>query len=393
MNKTEKLLGRTDEFFTNDFNSNLAEMRDLIHARSILVIGAGGSIGTTITKQLFSLRPKQLIAVDLSENSLVELVRDIRSSLGYLDVDFSTMAIDSGSPEFTAMVRSQPNIDIVFNLSALKHVRSERDPFTLMRLLKTNVLDVFHSLALFEEIGISRYFSVSTDKASKPINIMGASKLIMEHVLFSGSHSFNVTTARFANVAFSAGSLLDGFNHRVEKQQPLSAPSNIERFFISHEEAGKLSLVAGLLGAHNHTYYPTISNFEPINFATMAEKFILSIGYTPEFFYTETSARQFDFCDNKSWPIYLFESTTTGEKEVEQFYSDEDEIVKTCYSEIGALRNTTNNNTASVAEFVNNVTNLRESKSWTKSDLVQEVNKCISDFQHFETGSYLDDRM
>lgn len=393
MMEIDNFLGRSADFFRDDFSNNLDEMRELICSRSVLVIGAGGSIGKTITKQLFALKPKQLIAVDLSENSLVELVRDIRSSMGYLDVDFRTMAIDSGSPEFYAMVRAHQNIDFVFNLSALKHVRSERDPFTLMRLLKTNVLDVFHSLELFEEIGISRYFSVSTDKASKPVNIMGGSKLIMEHVLFSGNPSFDVTTARFANVAFSAGSLLDGFHHRIEKQQPLSAPSNIERYFISHEEAGRLSLVAGLLGAHNHTYYPTISDFKPINFATIATNFVLSMGYKPEIFDTEARARKFDYSANKNWPIYLFESNTTGEKDVEQFYSDDDEIVKTRYSEIGALKNTKKNHASNVSEFITNLTNIRERNSWSKSELVKEVNKCISEFEHFETGIYLDDKM
>lgn len=389
----KKILDRSDSYFSEDFADNIAEMKREVSGSTVLVMGAGGSIGQTITKQLFSLRPKRLIAVDLSENSLVELVRDIRSSLGYLDVDFKTLAIDCGSAEFQSMIKSEKTIDFVFNLSALKHVRSERDPYTLMRLLKTNVLDVLNSLAAFENLNVQRYFAVSTDKAANPVNMMGASKLLMEKFLFSSSWSFDVTTARFANVAFSAGSLLEGFKYRIEKCQPLSAPSDIERYFISHKEAGNLSLIAGLLGKDGHTYYPNISSLEPTNFAKIAENYVKYLGYKPRFFTSEDEARAFNAFDGKEWPIYVFETETTGEKPLEEFYTSTDERISTGYSEIGAIRNKIEDRSIELTTFINSLSEMRTRGFWEKRDLVELVRSCLKEFNHLDTGIYLDDKM
>ena len=254
-----KLLGRSKPLFDDDISDQNEKLKDLVQKSRFLVIGGAGSIGQAVTREIFKRNPLSLHVVDISENNMVELVRDIRSTLGYIDGEFKTFAIDCGSIEFEALMRSSKTYDYVLNLSALKHVRSEKDPFTLMRLIEVNVLNTIKTIKMAEAQGTKKYFCVSTDKAANPVNMMGASKRIMEMFLMRESETIEISTARFANVAFSDGSLLHGFNQRFAKRQPISAPNDVRRYFVTPQESGELCLMSCLLGQNRDIFFPKLS--------------------------------------------------------------------------------------------------------------------------------------
>jgi FlaA1/EpsC-like NDP-sugar epimerase len=242
------LIGRKSTLFGDDVDVLSDALSSLVKSSRFLVIGGAGSIGQAVTKEIFKRSPKVLHVVDISENNMVELVRDIRSTLGYIDGEFRTFAVDCGSSEFEALISSEGPYDYVFNLSALKHVRSEKDPYTLMRMLSVNIFNTLKTFRLARDNGAKKYFCVSTDKAANPVNMMGASKRIMEMFLMRESETMPISMARFANVAFSDGSLLHGFNQRFAKRQPFSAPNDVRRYFVTPQESGELCLMSGLLG-------------------------------------------------------------------------------------------------------------------------------------------------
>jgi len=268
-----KLIGRNSLLFDNDINDNRINLDSEVKKSRFLVIGGAGSIGQAVTKEIFKRNPLSLDVVDISENNLVELVRDIRSTLGYIDGDFRTFAIDCGSIEFEALMSSNQQYDYVLNLSALKHVRSEKDPYTLMRLIEVNILNTIKTVELSRKKGVKKYFCVSTDKAANPVNMMGASKRIMEMFLMRESENMQISTARFANVAFSDGSLLHGFNQRVAKQQPISAPNDVRRYFVTPQESGELCLLSCIFGANRDIFFPKLSeNLHLTTFSDIAKK-------------------------------------------------------------------------------------------------------------------------
>jgi FlaA1/EpsC-like NDP-sugar epimerase len=262
------LLGRDEELLGADISAHEADIAGLVKNSRFLVIGGAGSIGRAVTREIFKRDPAVLHVVDISENSMVELVRDLRSTLGYTSGDFQTYSLDCGGTEFEAMVRSQQPYDYVLNLSALKHVRSERDPFTLMRMIKVNILNTISTIDLTAE-GLTKYFCVSTDKAANPVNMMGASKRIMEMYLAQKSSDVDISTARFANVAFSDGSLLDGFKQRLQMGQPLAAPQDITRYFVTAQEAGELCVMSALLGENLDIFFPSHDQLSPITFSSI----------------------------------------------------------------------------------------------------------------------------
>ena len=241
-------IGRSNPLFADDINEYSAQLESIVESSSFLVIGGAGSIGQAVVKEIFKRNPKKLHVVDISENNLTELVRDIRSSFGYIEGDFKTYALDIGSIEYDAFIKYDGKYDYVLNLSALKHVRSEEDPFTLMRMIDVNIFNTDKTIRQSIDNGAKKYFCVSTDKAANPINMMGASKRIMEMFLMRRSLDINISTARFANVAFSDGSLLHGFNQRIEKGQPIAAPSDIKRYFVTPQESGELCLMSCIFG-------------------------------------------------------------------------------------------------------------------------------------------------
>ena len=282
------LIGRNKELFGEDISEHENELSQIVSSSSFLVIGGAGSIGQAVTKEIFKRRPRKLHVVDISENNMVELVRDIRSSFGYIDGDFQTFALDIGSVEYDAFIEADGRYDYVLNLSALKHVRSEKDPFTLMRMIDVNVFNTDKTLLQSIAKGTKKYFCVSTDKAANPVNMMGASKRIMEMFLMRRSLEIPISTARFANVAFSDGSLLHGFNQRIQKRQPIVAPNDIKRYFVTPKESGELCLMSCIFGENRDIFFPKLSEeLHLITFADIAVKYLEALGYEPYLCATE----------------------------------------------------------------------------------------------------------
>ena len=391
-----KIIGREYSLFSQDISENEKFLADKISGARILVIGAAGSIGQAVSLELFKRNPRVLHAVDISENNLVELVRNIRSTMGYSSGEFKTFAVDCGSTIFKHFVESCGPYDYVFNLSALKHVRSEKDPFTLMRLIQTNIFNTVSTLKLTSSFELENYFCVSTDKATNPVNMMGASKRIMELFLMRESCSQKISMARFANVAFSDGSLLHGFNQRFLKRQPISAPIDIQRYFITPQESGELCILAGFCGDNRDIFFPKLEKKTHLEkFSTIAERFIASLGY--EIFYcdSEDEARsKIDgLIENKMWPVYFFESDTTGEKDAEEFYTDCDKIELERYLNIGVIRNDADFDTETLENFEQNIEGLLAEGIWQKHQLIELFSSLLPEFSHKDTGKYLDDRM
>jgi len=390
------LIGRDVELLCDDIISNREQLQDIITSSRFLVIGGAGSIGQAVTKEIFKRDPKSLHVVDISENNMVELVRDIRSTEGYGSGDFKTFAIDCGGAEFEALMSSEGPYDYIFNLSALKHVRSEKDPYTLMRMIMVNVFNTIKTLRLAKTMGAKKYFCVSTDKAANPVNMMGASKRIMEMFLMRESLTQNISMARFANVAFSDGSLLHGFNQRFAKKQPLAAPNDVRRYFVTPQESGELCLLSGLLGNNRDIFFPKLSeNLHLITFSEIAVRFLRERGYEPYECASEDEARDRaeELIAKKQWPCYFFKSDTTGEKDFEEFFTDNENLDMDRFDTVGVIRNQPDFDEAKLGEFMDGIEDLRAKATWTKDDIVKLYFGLLPEFAHKETGRYLDQRM
>lgn len=390
------LIGRTAPLFDTDIRTHESELSGLVQASRFLVIGGAGSIGQAVTREIFKRRPKALHVVDISENNMVELVRDIRSTLGYIDGDFRTFAIDCGSREFSALMAAEQGYDYVLNLSALKHVRSEKDPFTLMRMIEVNVLNTISTIASAQAGGARKYFCVSTDKAANPVNMMGASKRIMEMFLMRASESQPISTARFANVAFSDGSLLHGFNQRFAKRQPISAPNDVRRYFVTPQESGELCLSSCLLGENRDIFFPKLSEqLDLTRFSDIAVRYLEQLGFTPYECASEDEARDraAELIARKQWPVYFFASDTTGEKDFEEFYTGAETLDMARFENIGVIKNDPVYDTSKLEHFLSTIDRLRAQPTWDKPEIVELFNFMIPEFQHKETGKYLDGRM
>ena len=391
-----ELIGRSDALFSPDIEAHEAQLSELVASSSFLVIGGAGSIGQAVAREIFKRNPRSLHVVDVSENNMVELVRDIRSTLGYIDGDFRTFAIDCGSREFEALMAAGQGYDYVLNLSALKHVRSEKDPFTLMRLIEVNILNTIATAAQAREQGARKYFAVSTDKAANPVNMMGASKRIMEMFLMRESESIPISTARFANVAFSDGSLLHGFNQRFAKKQPISAPNDVRRYFVTPQESGELCLMSCLLGENREIFFPKLSEaLHLTRFSDIAVRYLENLGYEPYECESEDEARDraAELIDQKKWPVYFFASDTTGEKDFEEFYTGEEDIDWNRFETLGVIRNPVGYDEGMLERFVAEIARIRLQRTWDKPEIVELFNWMIPEFQHKETGKYLDSRM
>ncbi len=390
------LIGRDRPLFDTDIGRHDAELSALVQASRFLVIGGAGSIGQAVTREIFKRQPKALHVVDLSENNMVELVRDIRSTLGYIDGDFRTFAIDCGSRSFAALLVAERGYDYVLNLSALKHVRSEKDPFTLMRMVEVNVLNTISTIAQAQAGGARKYFCVSTDKAANPVNMMGASKRIMEMFLMRASESLPISTARFANVAFSDGSLLHGFNQRFAKRQPISAPNDVRRYFVTPQESGELCLSSCLLGNNCDIFFPKLSEqLDLTRFSDIAVRYLQALGFEPYECASEDEARDraVELIARKRWPVYFFASDTTGEKDFEEFYTGAETLDMDRFEAIGVIKNEPLYDDAKLDHFLATIDQIRSGPTWDKPELVALFNAMIPEFQHKETGKYLDGRM
>ncbi len=390
------LIGREVNLFDNDIDIHSNDLSKSINNSRFLVIGGAGSIGQAVTKEIFKRNPKALHVVDINENNMVELVRDLRSSIGYIDGDFKTFAVDCGGPEFEALISKEESYDFVFNLSALKHVRSEKDPYTLMRMIMVNIFNSKRILNLTKKNGLKKYFCVSTDKAANPVNMMGASKRIMEMFLMQESENIRISMARFANVAFSDGSLLHGFNQRLSKRQPISAPNDIRRYFLTPQESGELCLMSGLLGQNKDIFFPKLNeNLHLITFSEIAIRYLELMGYEPFECESEDEARgrSSQLIKNNKWPCYFFESDTTGEKDFEEFFTQKEVLNLEKFDGIGILKNNLSFDTKKLDSFSSSIKDLRQKGSWSKDSLINLFCDLIPDFSHKETGKYLDDRM
>ena len=390
------LIGRERGLFETDLQKHADELRSIVADSRFLVIGGAGSIGQAVSREIFRRQPRALHVVDISENDMVELVRDIRSTLGYIRGDFRTFAIDCGAPEFEALMADLGPYDYVFNLSALKHVRSEKDPYTLMRLIDVNIFNTVRTLRLAQAGGTKNYFCVSTDKAANPVSMMGASKRIMEMFLMRESLSQHVSTARFANVAFSNGSLLHGFRQRFAKHQPLSAPNDVRRYFVTPEESGELCLMSGLLGGNREVFFPKLSeSLHLITLAEIAVRYLRALGYEPHECQSEDEARgrAAQLIAAKQWPCYFSASNTTGEKDFEEFFTQDEDLDLTRFDGLGVIRQQPSFDAPRLEEFSARIQALRSRRSWTKADLVELFLELLPDFAHKETDRYLDQRM
>lgn len=393
---TLKLIGRKSELFSPDVQEFGEELKGLVRGGRFLVIGGAGSIGQAIVREIFKRRPKLLHVIDINENNLVELVRDLRSSIGYIDGEFATFCIDCGDEEFESFMQSGKKYDYVLNLSALKHVRSEKDPYTLMRLIKVNILNTLKISKLAHYTGAKKYFCVSTDKAANPVNMMGASKRIMEMYLMRESNEIPISMARFANVAFSDGSLLHGFNQRFEKWQPITAPNDVKRYFITPQESGELCLISCLLGGNGDTLFPKLNEELHLSkFSDIAERFVEMRGYTPFICASENDARArcHTLINNKLWPCYFFKSDTTGEKDFEEFYTKDEELELEKFQNIGIIKNQINYNDSKLDIFLEKIHSLRAEKKWNKEMIVEIFNDMIPNFEYKDNGKYLDGKM
>lgn len=390
------LIGRTNELFSHDIANHEKELGLIVSNSKFLVIGGAGSIGSATTKEIFKRNPKKLHVVDISENNMVELVRDIRSSIGYIDGDFRTFALDIGSDLYDAFIKSDGKYDYVLNLSALKHVRSEKDPFTLMRMIDVNIFNTDKTLQQSIENDTKKYFCVSTDKAANPVNMMGASKRIMEMFLMRKSAEIKISTARFANVAFSDGSLLHGFNQRIQKRQPIVAPNDIKRYFVTPEESGQLCLMSTIFGGNRDVFFPKLSeNLHLITFAEIAEKYLEQIGYEPYICESEDQAREMveELAKKKKWPCLFTKSDTTGEKDFEEFFTDTEVLDMERFHNLGIINNDLNIETDKILSFEAKIAEMRKKGTWQKEEVVELFNRMIPNFNHKETGKYLDSKM
>ncbi len=391
-----ELIDRRKELFQIDIKNHSDEINSLIESSNFLVIGAAGSIGQAVTKELFSRSPKKLHCIDINENNLVELVRDIRSSYGYTKGEFKTFVIDAGSENFWNFLDKNNSYDYVLNLSALKHVRSESDIFSLLRMIEVNILNTVNSLDIFKSSQLKKYFCVSTDKAANPVNLMGASKRIMELFLSRYHNDLDISSARFANVAFSNGSLLDGFSFRLKKKQPLAAPIDIERYFVTPKESGELCLMSCLLGLGGDIFFPKLNeDIHLIKFSDIAIRFLKSKGYEPYFCESEDEAREDidNFIKDNRWPCFFDKSNTTGEKPFEEFYRSGEKLDMKRFKEIGIVKNTFEIEEALLKDFIEEVYKLKGNPKTSKKDILNLFKICIPYFDHYETDKFLDDKM
>lgn len=390
------LIGRSNALFETDIFNNSVQLKNIVEQSRFLVIGGAGSIGQAVTKEIFKRNPIKLHVVDISENNMVELVRDIRSSLGYITGDFQTFALDINTPEYDAFIKADGKYDYVLNLSALKHVRSEKDPFTLMRMIQVNILNTLKTIRQSQANGVKKYFCVSTDKAANPVNMMGASKRIMELFLMRENKKIPISTARFANVAFSDGSLLHGFNQRIQKQQPLVAPNDIKRYFVTPQESGELCLMSCLLGDNGDVFFPKLSeDLHLITFAEIAIKYLETLGYEPYECSSEDEARELikTLPQKGKWPCYFTASDTTGEKDFEEFFMEGETLDMDRFENLGIVKNQLGYNDKLLDDFLNTISSLQSSLNWTKEDIMKLFYTLLPAFEHKDTGKYLDAKM
>tara|TARA_B100001059_G_C17818499_1_gene576756 strand:+ start:683 stop:1900 length:1218 start_codon:yes stop_codon:yes gene_type:complete len=389
---------RSVSLLTKDLLNNNERLNDEINNKSVLVIGGAGTIGSSYIKALLKFRPSKLVVVDINENGLTELVRDLRSSLEYnIPIDFITYPINFGHKVFENLFINHGPFNIVANFAAHKHVRSEKDIFSIQAMIENNVLQARKLLDLLLKNPPEHFFCVSTDKAANPVNIMGASKKLMEELIMAYSSQLNITTARFANVAFSNGSLPLGFINRLNKKQPWSCPLGIKRFFVSPEESGQLCLIASVLGCSGDIFFPKLDeNKDMLSFEILAKDLLKYLDLEVDLCYSDEEAK----CkaglltkDSKKFPVYFFGSDTSGEKTFEEFYTKEEILDQEKFKNLGVIKNSIKRDLTEIDNIFKNLTDIFSSNDVSKQQIINALVKYLPNFEHIETGKHLDQKM
>lgn len=394
---SENVTERDRSLFADDISDNKDALKREIEGKKVLVIGGAGSIGSSFIRAILPFHPAKLTVVDLNENGLAELTRDLRSAEGmYVPDDYVTYTLDFDSPIFRRVFREAGGFDIVANFSAHKHVRSEKDRNSVQALLENNVVKAKRLLDLLETQPPRHFFCVSTDKAANPVNIMGASKRVMEDLIMSYSDKFKVTTARFANVAFSNGSLPAGFMERVMKRQPIAAPEDVRRYFVSPEESGQICMLACILGRSGEVFFPKLGEEKMMRFSTIADRFLHAMGYAPRLCGSDEEAKQFATSmaeDTKEWPVVYFRSDTTGEKDFEEFYVEGEALDMNRFRSLGVIESSARRSSSDVDEFLAKLEAIFSEDDFTKEDVVKALKEFVPNFEHEEKGKNLDQKM
>lgn len=388
---------RSKSMFLNDIQNNKEKLSAKIKRKRILVIGGAGSIGSSFIKAILPFKPAALIVVDTNENALAELTRDLRSTKGmYVPEDYIPYPMDFASPVFEKMFRNRGGFDIVGNFSAHKHVRSEKDIYSVEALLQNNVLHAKKLLDLLAEFPPEEYFCVSTDKAANPVNIMGASKRIMEDVIFSYSDRFKVKTARFANVAFSNGSLPAGFLERIQKLQPLSAPSDVKRYFVSPEESGQICMLSCMLGANREIFFPRLEEEQMMTFDKIATALLEEYGY--DILKCDSDEEAIDKAEtlkdgSTKYPVHYSSSDTSGEKAYEEFYTDMEKVDLSRMKALGIITEKKIPDKNKIKILFDKLNAAFERDDTTKEEVISIMQEYLPEFEHIETGKSLDSKM
>jgi len=387
---------RDNSFFENDLKNNREKLTKEITGKSILVIGGAGTIGSSYIKAALRYHPSELIVVDTNENGLTELTRTLRSDSNIIVPEsYLTYPMSFNSDVFYKMLKKQGSFDIIANFAAHKHVRSEKDSFSIEAMIKNNVIDAKRLLDYLKLNKPSHFFCVSTDKATNPVNVMGASKKIMENVIMSYSKDLKISTARFANVAFSNGSLLYGYIERLLQRQPISCPTDVKRFFVSPEESGEICLLTCILGNSGDIFFPKLTEKQLVNFKSITEEFFKYLNKDIKICKSEKEAKEIssNLTDSSSYPVYFFKTDTSGEKLYEEFYTSDDEINLDKFESIGIIKNSYKPNYLEVESVVNQMSELFSRESYNKEDIINVMNNLIPSFSHIETGKSLDQKM
>lgn len=388
---------RPQSMFLGDIENNREQLTAKIKDKSVLVIGGAGSIGSSYIRAVLPFQPKSLVVVDINENALAELTRDLRSTKGmFVPEDYVPYPMDFASPVFEKMFRSRGGFDVVANFSAHKHVRSEKDIYSVEALLQNNVLHAKQLLELLAEFPPEEYFCVSTDKAANPVNIMGASKRIMEDLIFSYSDRFPVKTARFANVAFSNGSLPAGFLTRISKQQPLSAPSDVRRYFVSPEESGQICMLSCMLGKNREIFFPKLEEAQMMTFDAIATELLQEYGY--EVLQCASDEEAIDRAEelrkgSQKYPVHYSGSNTSGEKAFEEFYTEQETVDMVRLESLGVITDKELPDSVQLEILLKKLQEAFESLEVTKEEVVNIIGEYLPNFDHIEKGKSLDSKM
>ena len=393
----ESVTFRPVSMFVADIEANSRQLTEEIKGKKVCVIGGAGSIGSSFIKAVLRFEPKSVVVVDLNENGLAELVRDVRSTEGlYVPEEFRCYTLNFADPIFTRIFREEKGFDIVANFSAHKHVRSEKDRYSVQALIENNDIKAKKLMDLLCEFPPKHFFCVSTDKAANPVNIMRASKRIMEDLVMAYNKYFKVTTARFANVAFSNGSLPDGWIHRLQKKQPLAAPSDVKRYFVSPEESGQICMLACILGKGGEVFFPKLGEDQMLTFSSICDDFVKSEGFAKKECANDAEAKQYaaqmDY-DNDTYPVVYFKSDTTGEKAYEEFYVPGEKINMERFKALGVVEETTRRPMPEVNAFFDKLETIFHRDDFTKAQVVDAIKEFIPNFEHEEKGKNLDQKM